>query len=350
MCAAPERTARRRTVRQKVTVLGTGCVGASIGLALRQSRDADHLTIVGHDRDPGIARRAQALGAFDDVLLNLDLALQDSQLIVVAVPLAALRETLQDVGRLLDPNTGAVITDTGPLKRPVLTWAEAMLPAGVHYVGGDPFLAPGTGGWEPLRGLSDASGELFRDAVYAVTMRADDHPSAVRTVSNLALVLGATPLLMDPDEHDAVRLVGSTVPALVAAALFEATAEMPGWEEVRRAAGRTFATATAGASGDVASTRMAALLGRETVLRGLDAVMDRLGEMRAKLTEGDSEALEAELTSALEGRARWMLESQARSWQLGQQTPEQGSLFERTLQVLLGEGVVGRSDKQTRDR
>jgi prephenate dehydrogenase len=332
---------------QKITIIGTGCIGASMGLALQGSPDADHLHIVGHDRDHGVARRALKQGAFDDVMFNLDLALRGAQLVIVAVPLAALRETLNDISRLIaeDVQGGVVITDTAPLKRPALEWAASM-PAGVHYVGGSPFLAPGTAGWEPLRGLESASADLFRKAVYAVTPRSTDHPSAIRTVHNLALVLGATPLLMDPEEHDAVSLMARTVPALIGGALFDATAGQPGWEEVRRAAGREFATATAGVDADLASQRMAALLGRETVLRGLDAVVAQLGALRKMVASGDAEALEGALGSAIEGRSHWVMQSHARSWQTGPETQETSGLFDRTMQTLLGAGLAGKPERK----
>lgn len=340
-----QKVTRQRSTRDRVTIIGTGCIGASIGMALRQSKDADHLEIVGHDRDAGLARQAQQMGAFTTTAINLSLALDGAQLVVLAVPLAELRETLQDVGRLLDPNVNVVVTDTAPLKQPALAWAEAALPASAHYVGGDPFLAPGVGGWEPLHGVADARPSLFHDAVYAIIARAEDHPSAVRTVANLALVLGATPLFMDPAEHDAVRLISTTVPALSAAALVRATVDAPGWEEVRRAAGRAFATATAGTPGDLASARMAALLGRDTVLRGLDALTAQLGALRQMVADGDASGLEAMLSSAAKERAHWMEQSRSRSWQFERPSIEQDSLFGRTLRTMLGSGIAGRSDR-----
>ena len=62
--------------------------------------------------------------------------------------------------------------------------------------------------------------DLFHDAVYAIMPQDDDHPSAVRTVDNLALTLGATPLYMDPVEHDAVLVMASTLPALLSTVFF----------------------------------------------------------------------------------------------------------------------------------
>lgn len=326
--------------RQHITVIGTGCFGASIGLAIRRSKDAEHLEVVGHDREYGIARQAKKLGAFDAVHFNLDLALRGAQLVVLAVPLAALREVLQDVGRLLEPNSGVVVTDIGNVKVPAIEWASQAMPASAHYIGGDVFLAPGSSGWEPLQGLSSATADLFEDAVYAIMPQDDDHPSAVRTVTNLALTLGAKPLYMDPVEHDAVWAMASTLPALLSTVFFQAISATPGWPEVRRAAGREFATATTGASGDVPSLRMAALLGRETVLAGLDDVMMQLQSLRDMVAESDGEGLDRHLSDAVTGRARWMLETQTRAWQMTAETVGSGGLFERTLHMMFGKGLT----------
>lgn len=334
---------------QRITIVGTGCIGASMGLAIRRSKDADHLEVMGHDRDHGLARRAQRLGAFDAVAFNLDVALRGAKLVILAVPLSALREVLQDVGRLLEPDAGVVVTSTAPLIAPAIEWAADALPAGTYYVGGDPFLAPAAGGWEPLHGLTSAAADLFEEAVYAIVPDDAVHPSAVRAVRNLALAVGAKPLYMEPAEHDGVRAMASAVPGLVATALFRATADLPGWSEVRRAAGREFATATAAADRDRASRRMAVLLSRETVLLGLDEVIARLRELRAAVAEGDAEMIEGALGDAASRRAQWMLESQARVWQLAPEAGDQGGLFDRTLQMLLGEGLAPRQ-KPERDR
>jgi prephenate dehydrogenase len=252
---------------------------------------------------------------------------------------------MQDVGRLLEPNSGVVVTDIANLKVPAIEWASQALPAGVHYIGGDVFLAPESSGWEPLQGLPSASADLFQDAVYAIMPQDDDHPSAVRTVNNLALTLGATPLYMGPAEHDAVLVMASTVPALLSTVFFHAISETPGWPELRRAAGREFALATAGASGDAPSLRMAALLGRETVLSGLDEVLVQLQSLRDIISESDGEGLETRLSDAVAGRARWMLETQTRAWQMTAESVGQGGLFERTLHMMFGEGLTKRPER-----
>jgi len=327
---------------QRITIIGTGCIGASIGMALRQSADAEHLEIVGHDREMRLARQAQKLAAFDRIEFNLHRALDGAPLVILAVPLAALREVLGDLGRLLDAHAGTVVTDTAPQNAPAIAWADELLPPGNYFVSGDPFLAPGVGGWEPLAGRDAARADLFARATYAITPRAADHPSAVQSVINLALTLGAEPLLMQPAEHDAARIIADTVPSLVAAALFHATATAPGWVEVRKAAGRPFATATAGVVHDAPSQRMQALLGRATTLRGLDAVIAQLNILRQTLHDGNAESLENTFATVAQARAYWMTESQNRTWDIERGSIAQESLFQRSLQILVGEAVMGK--------
>ncbi len=333
--------------RQRITIIGSGCIGTSIGLALRQSPDAEHLEIVGHDRELSRARQAQQRGAFDRTDFNLDLALNKARLVILAVPLAAMRQVLADVGRLLPPQAGVVVTDTAPLKVPVIAWAAELLPPGNHFVGADPALAPGTGGWEPLESLYEARADLFKRAVYAITARATDHPGAVRAVANLALVLGAEPLYIDPVEHDAARVLADAVPDVLATALFQATAAAPGWAEVRKAAGRSFATATAAAAGDAASRRMLALLGRATLLRGLDAVLTRLQALRESIAQNDAETLENTFAATAQARAYWMAESRTRTWEIERGALKQESLFQYTLQALFGEAIAGKTAEQS---
>jgi prephenate dehydrogenase len=262
--------------------------------------------------------------------------------VILSVPLADLRKVFSDVGRLLEPDAGIVITDTAPLAVPTLDWAETLLPKGNHFIAADPFLAPNVGGWEPLIGQENANADLFQNAVYAIVVQGSEHPSAVRAVSNLAQVLGASPYYIDPVEHDAVRVLTQAVPDLVATALFTSISEMPGWGEARQAAGRSFATATAAAVGDASSRRMLIQLGRETVLRGVEEVLDKLTQLQTHLNQGDIEELEKVLTAASQKRGAWMVETRSRDWQNIPDATEHDNLFGRTMRALFGEGIAGK--------
>lgn len=325
------------TKQQRITIIGTGCIGTSIGLALRNSRDAQRLELVGHDKEPGAVRRAEKTGALDRVEFNLDLALRGARLVILAVPLAEMREVLSDLGRLLEPDSGVVVTDTTHLKVPVLQWAGELLPRGAHFIGGDPLLAPAETGWGKAEGTESASAELFHRALYAITARPEDHPGAVKAVTNLARVLGAEPFFMDPAEHDAARILSDALPDFLATALLWAAVTTPGWDEVRKTANHSFSMATAAAAGLPPSRRMLALLGKETLLRGLDGVMERLAALRAALEQGDADTLDEAFKQVDEARYQWLVASRDRAWEAEPGAPDPADVFQRSLQALIGD-------------
>ncbi len=329
-------------MKQRIAIIGTGCIGTSIGLALKQSRDAARLELVGHDRMPEAARLALKMGALDRVEPLLDLALDKAVLVILAVPLAELRQVLQDVGRLLPARGGVVVTDTAPLKAPVLAWAAESLPAGNYFVGADPFLAPTAEGWGLLRGTHTARADLFHKATYAITARAEDHPSAVQAVVNLARTLGATPYFMAPAEHDATRIYSEALPAFTAAALAQSMMETPGWIEARKAAGRTFAMATAPVDGDPESLRMLAFLNRAALLRALDEVQARLTMLREALAQEDAETIEATFARLNKLRESWvLLEASERVWESDPRLPHIPGVGEQASNLLVGGWLSG---------
>ncbi|MEA3309799.1 MAG: prephenate dehydrogenase/arogenate dehydrogenase family protein, partial [Chloroflexota bacterium] len=235
--------------KRRITIIGTGFIGASLGLTL-QAVVGDEVEIIGHDKYPEISQQAKQLGAVDRVSFNLDLALQGAGIVIIAVPLAEMRGVLVDMGRLLAPDAELIVTDTAPLKVPVLRWADELLPPGARFVGGDLFLAPEKGEteWLRLQGVEHARAELLEDAVYAITARPDDDADAIKAVDNLARHAGAQVLYTTPLEHDVARLFTTALPELAATALLQTTTENPGWNDIRQAAGYEYAAATAPAT------------------------------------------------------------------------------------------------------
>ena len=87
---------------------------------------------------------------------------------------------------------------------------------------------------------------------------------------------------------------------------------------------------------------MLALLGRDTVLRGLDAFQTQLDALRKSIEDGDAEALEATLVNVTQARTYWQTEARERTWDIERGAINEDSLFNRTLKALLGEGVTGK--------
>jgi prephenate dehydrogenase len=94
--------------KPRIAIVGLGLIGSSIGLAL--SREQRDFEIVGHDKSNTAASQAKKLGAVDKVEWNLINACEGAGLVILALPLGAIRETMQALAGELA--TGAVVLDT----------------------------------------------------------------------------------------------------------------------------------------------------------------------------------------------------------------------------------------------
>ncbi|HSB03481.1 MAG TPA: prephenate dehydrogenase/arogenate dehydrogenase family protein, partial [Anaerolineales bacterium] len=122
----------------QITIVGLGQIGSSIGLALKAHGVNIHR--VGHDKDPEAAKESQNMGAVDDVKYNLPASVREARIVVLALPLAAVRETLEIITS--DLQEGTLILDTAPAKTTVAAWAKELLPEGRFYVGLTPAINP----------------------------------------------------------------------------------------------------------------------------------------------------------------------------------------------------------------
>ncbi|HET8567923.1 MAG TPA: prephenate dehydrogenase/arogenate dehydrogenase family protein [Candidatus Limnocylindria bacterium] len=214
----------------RVGIVGTGQIGTAIGCALGASGAASEVVL--HDRDDQAARRSLARGA-GRRSTSLDDAIA-SDTVVLALPLAALVATLG--GARFRP--GSLVIDTATVKRPVVRAMRALAPA-VHAIGGHPVAGTERSGPE---GADPAS---LRGATFALCPVRDD-PVALERARALAVALGAVPIVLDADEHDAAVAVTVVLPHLMARAL----AALPASE---RLAGPGYRGATRLAAADPAS-------------------------------------------------------------------------------------------------
>ncbi len=323
-------------MEKRVTVVGLGCIGTSIGLALRE-REPD-LEAIGYDADGGRAREALRLGAVARVAPNLPAACKEAGLVVLALPLPEVRGALEAIAPHV--REGCVVTDTARLKAPVLEWAREVLPEGVHFVTGAPIPGPAVGEMEWLAGPEAARADLFEGGLYCITPDQETHPDAVTVLLGLARGVGARPLFLAPIEYDGLRAGVGDLPALIAVALLRATVDSPGWQDMRKIAGYDFATITGPAALPPSSLWEPALLNRENLLRRLDMFLEELARIRQWLLESDVESLEAAYTQAAEGRARWLKERAEGVWEHPADLGEIPSLGEQLGRLLFG-GLFG---------
>jgi prephenate dehydrogenase len=295
----------------QITIIGTGQIGASIGLALGEHEDM--FVRVGHDQDNRVANRAKDMGALDRVDNNLRSSVAKAEIVILALPFDQIRETLQLIASALKHEV--VVMDTAPVKSEVQLWAKELLPGRCYYIGLTPVLNPAYLD-DPGSGVEAAHADLFKQGMLAILSPQGVPSEAIKLATDFIHLLGAEHIFMDPVELDSMMAATHILPQLIAAALINSTTAQPGWYEARKLAGRPYAAATrAQGQFDQANSLSAlAISTQEHLLRWIDALIEELSGLRQQIDSKDAEKLAEELTRASLGREKWLKERIAANW------------------------------------
>lgn len=267
--------------RKRITIIGLGLIGGSLGLAMKAA-DLSGAEIVGHDRARDVANKARKMGAIDRAEHNLPRAVEQAGMVVIATPVLAVREVMQQIAP--DLPDGCVVTDTGSTKERIMEWADELLPPSVSFIGGHPMAG------KDAQGIDNAEAGLFRDRAYCLCPAVNAHEDAVRAVAGLATLVGAEPLYLHPKEHDQYAAAVSHLPLLLSTALFSLLRDSPAWNDLAPMASSGFRDVTRLASGDPRMSHDIFLTNRDAAVHWLDRMVEELQRYRG-LLQGDTEEL-----------------------------------------------------------
>jgi prephenate dehydrogenase len=314
----------------KIAIIGTGLIGTSLGMALRQS-DLRNLEVVGTDYDGRARSGAQKRGAFHKVEGRLQTSVDGADVVVLATPVMAMKDLMETMGPYLREDV--VVTDVGSSKRVIAGWASEYLPATVPYVGGHPMAGRETAGPE------NASADLFEGKAYCIVPSAEAKEQAVSSVTTMAEAVGAKPFFISADEHDSFVAASSHLPFMMSVALMQTVSKSANWEDIAQVASSGFRDLSRLASGDVTMHRDITITNREPIVSWIDSYIRELYEIRNLLKNEsgpDTEAVESLFERASDERARWLAGVIAPGSQGQLNKPDIPSFGESMGQMLLG--------------
>lgn len=286
----------------RVTIIGMGLIGTSLGMALRSADDKESglhgCVITGYDAQSRATTDARGRLAIDREARTLEEALHEAQLIILAVPAQALHDLFVEIAPLVP--YGSVVTDVASTKAQVLEWARELLPRTVDFVGGHPMAG------KERSGAKAADPALFKGAIYCLTPLAQTRQSAIELVDEMVRQVGAKTYYIDPTEHDHYVAGVSHLPFLLSTVLIEATSRSPAWREMTPLAATGFRDISRLASGDVEMHRDICLTNSTAMIRWIDDTIRILFETRDALESSNSDALEALFRHAREMREEWL--------------------------------------------
>ena len=318
----------------RITIIGLGLIGGSMGLAIKAAKFTD-IEVMGYDISFDAVNTAKRRGAVDRTERDIELALENAALVIVATPIEVMQETFENIAPLLAE--GAVVTEVASTKVEVMRWAEQYLPSTVHFIGGHPMAGAEVGG------MDNARVDLFRDAAYCLVPSATASKPAAELVTGMILSLGATPYFVEAEEHDIMVGGISHLPLFLSTALMTLISRSPSWQEMSKLASSGFRDTSRLASSDLELSRGIATTNKAGIVRWLDGYMEVLQELRQALEESP-EQLMAVFEQAQTTRDRWVL------GRMGRNADSEGeatfSAGEHMTEMLMGSRIIQLMRKQ----
>ncbi len=262
---------------RQITIIGTGLIGGSLGLALKAAGFGGK--IIGCDRgavlDRARAMRAIDLGSEDPVE-----AIGGSDLIILATPVGGIIDLLERIGPLASPE--ALITDVGSTKREIIERARAVFgdKAPQRFLAGHPMAG------KEHSGLENAEAKLFLNAVWllAPQPRQEFERGKIKDYCDLLEQIGVRILKMDAERHDLMCAWVSHLPQMIATALAGTLVdELDGNPDLHAIGGRALREMTRIASSPYSMWRDIAHTNTANIERALGKLEQRLMHIRESL-------------------------------------------------------------------
>ena len=281
---------------KKVTLVGVGLLGGSLGLALRKRRLAE--SVFGFVRRAASVKECENVGAVDRATRDLDVAVAGADLIVLCTPIAQMRQLVEQMLPTLQP--GASVTDVGSVKGRVARELEPLVArAGGHFVGSHPMA-----GAEKM-GVGAARADLFVNAVCVITPTRKSNKAAVAKVERLWRAVGCRLLRLTPERHDELVSRSSHLPH-VAAATLAALVLDPAWPKQQAAlCANGFRDTTRIASGSPEMWRDIALANGKNLSRAIRFFIADLQKFQILLRNGNEDTLSRFFERAKHLRDGW---------------------------------------------
>ncbi len=281
-------------------VIGCGLMGGSFALALKRAGLVKR--VVGYSKSPSTTELAKRLGVIDVAAESALLAVASSDIVLIAVPVAATEATFKAIRHLVEPHV--LFMDVGSTKRDVVDTARRVLKERVGaFVPAHPIAG------KESAGVAHADAALYAGRQVILTPLSQTAPELVQKATDVWSAIGAQVLKMTPENHDAAFAAVSHLPHLLAFAYFSAIMNQPAGRDYLSLAGPGFRDFTRIAASDPAVWRDILLANREEVMKQTQRFRHALDALEHVIRAGNPQALEDLIRGAADGRSNWQIGS-----------------------------------------
>ena len=281
---------------EQLGLIGCGLMGGSFALALKRAGLVKR--VVGYSPSPATVERALQLGVIDQAATSAEAAATGSDLVLVAVPVAATEATFKTIQHLITPQT--LLMDVGSTKSDVVAMGQRTL--GEHigsFVPAHPIAG------KEVSGIEHADADLYVGKQLILTPMASTLAPALQKALEVWTALGCHVVQMSAQDHDAAYAAVSHLPHLLGFAVMNAISGQAKGAEFLSLAGPGFRDFTRIAASDPKVWRDIMLSNRDEILAQSRLFQQSLQALDALIESGDSQALEASIRKASHTRAKW---------------------------------------------
>jgi prephenate dehydrogenase len=283
---------------RKITIVGVGLLGGSIGLAARKFGIAGE--IAGYVRREKSIAECEKVGAMDYAITDLLAAVSNADLVILCTPLAQMRSLAEQFLPAL--KRGAIITDVGSVKSGVVRELESLAgKAGAHFIGSHPMAGA------EKTGVLAARADLFENAMCVMTPTKKSNKAAVRKLEGFWKSLGSRVLKLPPEQHDLFVSRTSHLPHVVAATLANLVLSPAQPQGQSQLCATGFRDTTRIASGSPEMWRDITLANRKHIARSVSDFIAELQRFEKILKSAEADAIAKFFESAKQRRDCWRL-------------------------------------------
>jgi prephenate dehydrogenase len=192
---------------KKITIVGVGLLGGSIGLAVKKKGLAQE--VIGFFRNKKKIASAVKMGVIDRGTCDLKRCMEESDLVILCSPVSDIIKKLKLIKKLGAKNV--LITDTGSTKQEIVKAAR-----GLNFVGSHPLAG------SEQSGITYARHELFSGSICILTPTGKEASASTHAIALFWKHLGAHAIMLSPREHDNILSFTSHLPHAAAFSLIDA--------------------------------------------------------------------------------------------------------------------------------
>ncbi len=267
---------------KRLCIIGVGLIGGSLARALRAAGEVGE--VIGCGRGRANLEKAVDLGVIDSYTHDVGEAVEGADMIFMAVPLGAMRDTFAAMQGHLMP--GAVITDGGSSKGSVMDDCRAVFGRELpEFVPGHPIAGTENSG------VAASFAGLYQNRRVILTPTENTSSAAVQRVKAMWEACGSDVTLMSLEHHDEVLAATSHLPHMLAFALVDSLARMKENDEIFRYAAGGFRDFTRIASSSPVMWRDICIANRKALSAMMKDYIEDMNELAETIDQGNGERL-----------------------------------------------------------